>query len=131
MTGKGNDPLQVWHGLLEEMEKNFNQFAGAAVGSEQFSQTINRFGSASIAAQKSLGEVIERYLMMMNLPSRADLIGLAERMQAMEARLNEIAAILHRAHPEVASETIGFAGMPKPKRTKRPPEADRKSEERQ
>lgn len=126
MADKSKDPLQLWRGLLEDMEKNFNQLAGAAVGSEQFSRTMNQFGSASVAAQKGLGDVIERYLAIMNLPSRSDLVNLGERMQAIEARLNEIAALLHRAHPEAASETIGFAGMPKPKRTKRPPEPERK-----
>ena len=56
----------------------------------------------------------------MNLPSRAMMIGLGERLQSIESQLNEIKALLHQVH-----DTSGAATppAPKPPRTRRPPQA--------
>ena len=38
---------------------------------------------------------MEKYLVSMNLPSRAQMVGMAERLQSIEAQINEIKALLH------------------------------------
>ena len=63
---------------------------------------------------------MEKYLVAMNLPSRAQMVGMAERLQAIEGQLNEIKAVLHQMNRNIGGEG-GGAGTPRPPRTKRPP----------
>jgi SMC interacting uncharacterized protein involved in chromosome segregation len=121
MADKGNDPVAIWQTMIGEMEKGFNAFANKAMESPQFSKAMNQAGGVSAGAQKQLGDFMEKYLLTMNLPSRAQMVSMAERLQSIEGQLNEIKALLHQMHGNAAGPDSGYAGAPKPPRTKRPP----------
>ena len=123
MADKGNDPAAIWKSMLGEMEKGFNSFANQAMTSPEFSKVMNQVGGATAGAQKQLGELMEKYLLAMNLPSRAQMVGMAERIQAIEGQLNEIKALLHQVHHNSAAPVDGY-GTPRPPRTKQPPSAE-------
>jgi hypothetical protein len=123
MADKGNDPAAIWQSMIGEMEKGFNSFANQAMASPEFSKVMNQVGGVSAGAQKQLGEMMEKYLVGMNLPSRAQLVGMAERIQSIEGQLNEIKALLHQIHNNSSAPDGGYA-KPKPPRTKRPPAAE-------
>ena len=124
MADKSNDPVALWQNMVGEMEKGFNAFANQAMASPQFSKVVNQVGGATAGAQKQLGDLMEKYLVSMNLPSRAQMVSMAERLQSIEGQLNEIKALLHQVHSNSAATEGGYAGAPKPPRTKRPPSAD-------
>ena len=119
MADKSSDPVQLWHSMLAEMEKGFNAMATQVMGSEQFSKTAHQLTGASVGAQKTMGDMMEKYLVSMNMPSRAQMANMGERMQSIEAQLNEIKALLNRAYPDAVSESGG--AMQRPPRTKQPP----------
>ena len=120
MADKGNDPAVIWQTMIGEMEKGFNAFAGKAMESPEFSKVMNQVGGVTAGAQKQLGEMMEKYLVSMNLPSRAQLVGMAERIQNIEGQLNEIKAMLHQIHHNSAAPEGGY-GTSRPPRTRRPP----------
>jgi SMC interacting uncharacterized protein involved in chromosome segregation len=120
MADKANDPAVIWQTMLGEMEKGFNSFANQAMASPEFSKAMNQVGGVSAGAQKQLGELMEKYLLAMNLPSRAQMVGMAERIQAIEGQLNEIKALLHQVHHNSLAQDGGHVA-PRPPRTKRPP----------
>jgi hypothetical protein len=120
MADKGNDPFAVWQTMLGEMEKGFNAFANQAMASPEFSRTMNQAGGATAGAQKQLSEVMEKYLVGMNMPSRAQMVDMAARLQSIEAQLAEIKTLLVQGQGSV--QTPGPA-TPRPPRTKRPPES--------
>jgi SMC interacting uncharacterized protein involved in chromosome segregation len=121
MADKGNDPVAIWQTMIGEMEKGFNSFANQAMTSPEFSKVVNQAGSAAAGAQKQLGELMEKYLISMNLPSRAQMVGMAERIQSIEGQLNEIKAMLHQMQRASGSIPNDQTGAPRPLRTKRPP----------
>ena len=120
MADKGNDPAVVWQTMIAEMEKGFNAFAHQAMASPEFSRAMNQAGGAAAGAQKQLGAMMEKYLVSMNLPSRAQLVGLAERLQSIEGQLNEIKAMLNQMDRDFGAGESGLAGAPRPPRTRRP-----------
>jgi hypothetical protein len=63
---------------------------------------------------------MERYLVSMSLPSRAQMVSMAERLQSIEAQLNEIKAMLHQVQGNTASLKPGSPATPRPPRTRRP-----------
>jgi DNA anti-recombination protein RmuC len=91
--------------------------------SPEFSKVMNQVGSVGASAQKQLGELMEKYLVSMNLPSRAQMVSMGERLQSIESQLNEIKALLHQVHNNSGAPAGGYAAVPKPPRTKRPPSA--------
>jgi hypothetical protein len=123
MADKSNDPVAIWQNMIGEMEKGFNSFANQAMTSPEFSKVMNQVGSVGAGAQKQLGELMEKYLVSMNLPSRAQMVSMAERLQSIEGQLNEIRALLHQVHNNSGAPAGGYAAAPKPPRTKRPPSA--------
>ena len=123
MADKSNDPVAMWQNMIGEMEKGLNSFANQAMASPEFSKVMNQVGGVTAGAQKQLGELMEKYLLAMNLPSRAQMVGMAERLQSIEGQLNEIKALLHQVHNN-SSAPDGGSGVPKPPRTKRPPSAE-------
>ncbi len=122
MSDKANDPVQVWHTMLAEMEKGFNAMATQLMGTEQFSRITHQVTGASVGAQKTVGDLMERYLVSMNLPSRAQMVNMGERLNAIEGQLNEIRALLNRVHGDVTSQGNGAVAT-MPPRSKQPPSA--------
>jgi SMC interacting uncharacterized protein involved in chromosome segregation len=123
MAEKSNDPVALWQNMIGEMEKGFNSFASRTMESPEFSKVVNQVGGVTAGAQKQLGDMMEKYLVGMNLPSRAQMTGLAERLQSIEGQLNEIKAVLHQIHNNSGAPAGGPAAAPRPPRTKRPPPA--------
>lgn len=121
MADKGNDPAAIWQTMIGEMEKGFNSFANQAMTSPEFSKMMNQVGGATAGAQKQLGDLMEKYLLAMNLPSRAQMVGMAERIQAIEGQLNEIKALLQQVHHNSLAPEGGYGATARPPRTKRPP----------
>ncbi|MGY4435580.1 hypothetical protein ACVWWO_008057 [Bradyrhizobium sp. F1.13.1] len=120
MTDKSNDPVAMWQKMIGEMERGFNSFANQAMSSPEFSQAVNRAGGVAAGAQKQLGDLMEKYLVSMNLPSRDQVTGLAERLQSIEGQIGEIKSMLSQM---AASSGIsqGSDTALRPPRTKRPP----------
>lgn len=121
MADKPNDPMQLWHSMLAEMEKGFNAMATQVMGTEQFAKTAHQLTGASVGAQKTMGDMMEKYLVSMNMPSRAQMVNMGERLQAIESQLNEIKALLNRAHPDAVTDA--GSAVTRPPRTKTPPSA--------
>ncbi|MGY4496683.1 hypothetical protein ACVWYH_000610 [Bradyrhizobium sp. GM24.11] len=119
MTDKITDPVALWQKMVGDMEKGFNSFATKAMETPEFSQAMNRAGGAAAGAQKQFGELMEKYLLSMNLPSREQMTGIAERLQSIEGQLGEIRSMLSQMSANSGASPIDAA--PRPPRTKRPP----------
>jgi SMC interacting uncharacterized protein involved in chromosome segregation len=118
MTDKITDPVALWQKMVGEMEKGFNSFATKAMETPEFSQAVNRAGGVAAGAQKQFGDLMEKYLLAMNLPSREQMTGVAERLQSIEGQLGEIKSMLSQMSSSGAQQT---GAAPRPPRTKRPP----------
>ena len=119
MTDKITDPVALWQKMVGEMEKGFNSVATKAMETPEFSQAVNRAGGVAAGAQKQFGDLMEKYLLSMNLPSREQITGIAERLQSVECQLGEIKAMLSQMSANSGAQQVGAA--PRPPRTKCPP----------
>ncbi|WP_178133657.1 poly(R)-hydroxyalkanoic acid synthase subunit PhaE [Vineibacter terrae] len=117
---KETDPFGTWRQLLSSWESNTNDLAKRMMESEDFRRTMNQATGASVNAQAALTQAMERQLNAMNLPSRSQLANMGERLQAIEAQLSEIKALLYQVHQGTAAAGRATA-MPRPPRTRRPP----------
>jgi hypothetical protein len=120
MADSTSDPLALWQKMIGEMEKGFNAFANQAMSSPQFSKAMNQASGATAGAQRQLSDLMEKYLLTMNLPSRAQMVGMSERLQSIEGQLNEIKALLLQMNAMSGITRDSIAATPRPPRTKRP-----------
>ena len=121
MADKSSDPVALWQQMIGEMEKGFNAFANKTMSSPEFSKAMNQAGGVTAGAQKQFGDLMEKYLLNMNLPSRAQMVGMAERLQNIEGQLNEIKVMLQQMNAISGMTRDSTAAAPRPPRTKRPP----------
>ena len=120
MDDKGNDPLELWQKTIGEMEKKLNTFANEAMTSPEFSKLMNNAGGIAAGTQKQFGDFMGKYLLMMNLPSRGQMVDLAERLQTIEGQVNDIKVLLQQMQKSSAAPQSP-PGVPRPPRTRRPP----------
>jgi polyhydroxyalkanoic acid synthase PhaR subunit len=114
------DPFQLWREWLDRSERQWNEWLSEAMGSEQFGRSGQRLLDMAVAFQSSMNAATHRYFTALNVPTRADVLQLGERLVAIEERLATIeAALLERAHAPGAAATA--AAAPRPKRTRKPP----------
>src|SRR3984893_13812273 len=121
MADQSNDPLAFWQKMIGEMEKGFNAFANQAMASPQFSKAVNQVGGVTAGAQKQLGKLMKKYLVGMNMRSRSQLVGMAERLQSIESQLGEIKTLLLQMNGMSGMTKDSLAAAPRPPRTKRAP----------
>lgn len=120
MAEKSSDPAAAWRNMLGEWEKNFNSFANKAMEKEDFAKAMGAATGAATTAQGVLGDVMQRYLSTLNLPSRQEISAIGERLVAMEAQLSHLTRLV-QSIPGVVDDATSAAA--KPARTRQPSSA--------
>ena len=111
------DPAAVWRDMMSQWEKGVNVLANQTMASDEFSGSMNQAMAFALRAQKNLAETMAGSLTTMNLPNRGDIERLGERLQSLEARMDQILSLLQAS----AGETRQTPSIEGPRRTKRPP----------
>lgn len=115
MNDTPNDPMAFFRQMVSQWEKTANEFGGKVASSSEFAQGMHGITTASLTVQQAVSEATGKALIAANMPTRADMIALGERLGAVEARLIRIEAMLTQA-------VLGNAPAPAgPKRTRKPP----------
>ena len=120
MTSTDPDFGDIWRDLLRQWEDASNSLGVDAMKTVEFSQAMNQATSLSMAAQGLFAQTFSKYLSAMNLPTRADVVALAERLQAVEGRIEEIRLMLD----DRQSDHTQPDRRTKPTRNRRPPSAE-------
>lgn len=117
------DPMALWRELTAQWEKSTNEFANEAMASDPFRQGMHGGMNASLTAQKALGDLMARYLALLNLPTRADIQALGEQLQRIDEHLARIARAVEgeRGAAPSPSPPPSPAAAAKPRRTRQPP----------
>ena len=117
------DPLAPWRDLLSQWEQSVNALANRTMGSDEYSSSMNGAMGATLKMQETMRQFMTAYLATANLPSRTEVLAIAERIGGVESRLDRIAVLLERiAAKEPGQATAQPAvSRPRPPRTKSPP----------
>jgi hypothetical protein len=101
--------------MVTQWETMANDLGGKISSTSEFAQGMQGITAASMQIQSATGEAMAKVLAAANLPSRADLLALGDRIGAVESHLHRIEALI------VGGARAPASAVPKPKRTKTPP----------
>lgn len=90
------DPLMLWREWAQQSEEQWNQYFNQIMGSEAFAATMGRGMEAFLALQERLTQQFEAMLKAWNLPTRADITSLGERLTEIEERLDRLTALIQQ-----------------------------------
>ena len=107
--------------LVTTWEREFNAFANQIMGTETFSRGMNQAQKSQLGLQQMFSDHMGRQLIALNLPTRADVVNMAETLQDVVRRLERIEARLEQN--QIGSPATGESAPPARPRTRKPPEA--------
>jgi hypothetical protein len=116
MTTSPSDPMSFFREFVTQWETLANDVGSKILGSSEAAQIMHGGNAMSLKAQQIGHEAMAKGLAAANMPSKADVEALGERLFAIEMQLGRIEALLSGGQ-----STPAAVDMPKPKRTKTPP----------
>jgi hypothetical protein len=95
MANEGpRDPAATFRELVTTWERNINSLANQVMGTESFSRLMQEMQRMQLAVQQATSEAMGRRLAAINMPTREDIIRMAEKLGEVERRLARIEASL-------------------------------------
>jgi len=93
------DPIGTWRTIRDANLDAWAKGMATLVNTEAFSKALglqlDTMLAASAPMQKAASQYMEAYLAQANLPSRAEVVSLAQRMTNIEMRLDDMDAQMH------------------------------------
>jgi len=121
-TGKpARNPDESYREMVTQWERNFDSFANQFMGTESFSRGMNQAQDAQLALRRTFQEFMGKSLENMNMPSREDLVKVAESVQSVDRRLARIEDMLSMMLSNASPSPPPGASRKGPPRTKQPP----------
>lgn len=114
MANEAGDFFGIWRSLLQQWDARANETLTKVTGQESFSREVNRAMALNLQMQAAFNEAVDKALMALNMPSRADVARLAEQLNSIERKLDALKA----AGP---SDTPPAPKAARAARTRRPP----------
>ena len=115
-----NDPAALFRDLLGQWETAANQFGQNMLKSGEAARTMGAATTVAAKGQEATREAMGKALTAFNLPSRVEMVAMAEQVARIDERLSRIESLLIKLAGESAQTA---PARPRPARTRRPPEA--------
>lgn len=115
------DPSALFRELLGQWENVANRFGQEVLKSGEAARAMGVATSAAARGQEATKDAMGKTLTALNLPSRAEVVALAEQVARVEERLSRIESLLIKLASESSPPP---PAAPRPARTRKPPEAE-------
>ncbi len=91
------DPLAMWKSMTQYNEQAWSQFFKTMVGTPEFAAGMGRTASNTSVVRDTVRKAAKAYLEAANMPSRDDLVHLAEQIVALDGKVDDVEDILRDA----------------------------------
>lgn len=104
--GKHVDPMDAWREMRDAWLQNWAKVMVDTVNTDAYAKTtgtlLDSYLTASAPVREAMGKVMLSTLAQLSMPSRDDVLGIAERLTNLEMRLDDMDAKLDRIDRSVA-----------------------------
>jgi len=121
------DPVRIWREWMIKSEKMWSDHLTEMMGNEKFSKGMGRYIQEGLHTHRIFSDGMAQYLSNLNIPSRADVLDIGDRLGQIEDTLAglQIEIREQRAQLTKLANTGAQASTDdaprRPSRTKRPP----------
>ena len=120
------DPVRLWREWFVKSEKAWSDALTDLMGDERFSRGMGRYMHEALHTHRMFAEAMAQYLANLNIPSRADILDMSDRLAHMEEVLNQLQVELRGQRAEIAklgaaTGAATSAAPKRPARTRKPP----------
>ncbi len=117
MTGETpKDPFTAFRDMVTQWETTANEWGNKMMSTPEAVQAMQMGTATTLKVKEATADTMAKALSAANMPSKADVEAIGERLLAVEAQLARIEALLTGRADSVAAVPV-----PRPKRTKTPP----------
>ncbi|MBQ0719835.1 MAG: hypothetical protein KBT88_15175 [Gammaproteobacteria bacterium] len=115
------EPMRMWREWVQKSEKQWSEALTGMMADEKSSKMFGHYFQEWLHAQNMFTEMIGQQLASLNLPSRADVLGVEDRLGGVEDALSTLTAEIHQLKKQLAATSQAPSGAPaKPTRTRKP-----------
>jgi len=109
------DPMNMFRDVVNQWEKLANEYGSQFLARPEAAQAMHTVTSAGLQVQNAVQEAMAKVLTAANMPSKAEIDTLGQRLTAVEASLMRIEAMLSGSAAVPAKPP-----RPMPTRTRKP-----------
>ncbi|GMU46250.1 MAG: hypothetical protein AMXMBFR26_10320 [Porticoccaceae bacterium] len=117
------EPMRMWREWYQKSEKQWSEMLTEVMADEKFGKGFGHLFQEWLHAQHMISELIGQQLAAFNMPSRADILDVRDRLGEVEDGLGQLAAEIAQLRRAIASRTPAEAqapDRPQLKRTRKP-----------
>ena len=115
------EPMRMWREWVQKSEKQWSEALTGMMADEKSSKMFGHYFQEWLHAQNMFTEMIGQQLASLNLPSRADVLGVEDRLGGVEDALSTLTAEIHQLKKQLATNSQAPSAAPaKPRRTRKP-----------
>ena len=122
------DPARLWREWFVKSEKAFSDAMTEVMGDEHFSKGMGRYINEALHTHRMFSESMGQYLANLNIPSRGDVLDMADRLAHIEDTLGQIQVELRQQRTQLTKLATAAGEAPetktKPSRTRKPAESN-------
>jgi hypothetical protein len=115
------DPTRAWRDWFVKSEREWSESLAHFMKDDAVARSIGQQITASLHGEQMFSQGVAASMAKMNLPTRADIIALGERVGQLEDAVARVEAALTRMNHD---------GAALPPRTRKPPRTTKRSNER-
>ena len=124
------DPVRLWREWMIKSEKMWSDHLTEVMGDERFSKGMGRYIQEALHTHRMFSDGMAQYLSNLNIPSRADVLDIGDRLGQIEETLAGLQVEIREQRVQLTrlSNANGSASdqpgtKKRPSRTKQPPPA--------
>ena len=116
------DPARLWREWFVKSEKAWSDALTDMMGDEHFSKGMGRYIHEALHTHRMFSESMGQYLANLNIPSRADILDMNDRLAHIEDTLSQIQVELRQQRSQLANLGSGTEtpARKRPARTRKP-----------
>ncbi len=120
------DPIRIWREWMIKSEKQWSDHLTELMGDERFSKGMGRYIQEGLHSHRIFSDGMAQYLSSLNLPSRADVLDIGDRLGQIEDTLAALQVEIREQRAQLtrlANTGVepGASQPKKPSRGKQPP----------
>lgn len=120
------EPMRMWRDWYQKSERQWSEAITEVMADERMGKHFGKYFQEWLHAHHMFTEMVGQQLASLNMPSRADVLGVGDRLSEVEDTLSSLSVDIHELKKQLSKMVAPSASGAAPasiRRTRKPPAA--------